>query len=46
MSDLGEMVDAPLSGDAPWSAVGISDFAVVQTAYQMAHGECLATPDA
>ena len=35
---LGEMVDAPLSRDAPWSAVGIADFAVVQTALQMAQG--------
>ena len=35
---LGEVVDAPLSRDAPWSAVGISDFSVVQAALQMAHG--------
>ena len=35
---LGEVVDAPLSRDAPWSAVGISDFAVVQTAYQLVYG--------
>ena len=35
---LGEMIDAPLSVDAPWSAVGISDFAVVQTAYQIVEG--------
>ena len=35
---LGEMVDAPLSRDAPWSAVGIADFAVVQSALQMAQG--------
>ena len=35
---LGEMIDAPLSKDAPWSAVGISDFAVVQTAYQLVYG--------
>ena len=35
---LGELVDARLSRDAPWSAVGISDFAVVQTAFQMAQG--------
>ena len=35
---LGEMIDAPLSVDAPWSAVGISDFAVVQTAYQLVNG--------
>ena len=35
---LGEVVNAPLSRDAPWSAVGISDFSVVQTAFQMVQG--------
>ena len=35
---IGEMINAPLSVDAPWSAVGISDFAVVQTAYKLAKG--------
>ena len=35
---LGEAVDAPLSKDAPWSAIGIADFSVVQTAYQLAQG--------
>lgn len=35
---LGETVDAPLSTDAPWSAIGIADFSVVQTAYQLAQG--------
>ena len=35
---LGEMIDAPLSRAAPWSAVGIADFAVVQTALQVARG--------
>ena len=35
---LGEVVDAPLSRDAPWSAVGIADFAVVQTAFQLVNG--------
>ena len=35
---LGEVVDAPLSSKAPWSAVGIADFAVVQTAYQLVNG--------
>ena len=35
---LGEAIDARLSKDAPWSAVGISDFAVVQTAFQLAQG--------
>ncbi len=35
---LGEAIDAPLSKDAPWSAIGIADFSVVQTAYQLAQG--------
>ena len=35
---IGEMIDAPLSADAPWSAVRISDFAVVQTAFQLVNG--------
>ena len=35
---LGEAVDAPLSRDAPWSAIGIADFSVAQTAYQLAQG--------
>ena len=35
---LGEVIDAPLSGDAPWSAVGIADFSVAQSAYQLARG--------
>ncbi len=35
---LGEAVDAPLSKDDPWSAIGIADFSVVQTAYQLAEG--------
>ena len=35
---LGEVVDARLSRDAPWSAVSIADFAVVQTAFQVAQG--------
>ena len=35
---LGEAVDAPLSKAAPWSAIGIADFSVVQTAYQLARG--------
>ena len=35
---LGEMIDAPLNGDISWSAVGIADFAVAQTALQMAQG--------
>ena len=32
---IGEMIEAPLSLNAPWSAVGIADFAVAQTAYQL-----------
>ena len=35
---VGEVLDAPLSADAPWSAAAISDFAAVQTAFQMAQG--------
>ena len=35
---LGEVIDAPLSTDAPWSAAAISDFAVVQTAFQIVQG--------
>ena len=35
---LGDVVDARLSRDTPWSALGISDFGVVQTAFQMAQG--------
>ncbi len=34
---LGEVIDAPLSGDAPWSAAGIADFAIVQTVFQLAN---------
>ena len=36
---IGEMVDAPLSLNDPWSAVGIADFTVVQTACQLVNGE-------
>ena len=35
---IGEMIDAPLTKDAPWSAAGISDFAVVQATFQIAKG--------
>ena len=35
---VGEMIDAPLSENAPWSAVGISDFAVTQTVRQLSDG--------
>ena len=37
LSDLGESIDAPL-GDGPWSAVGIADCTVAQTAFQLAQG--------
>ena len=32
---LGEVIDAPLDLDLPWSAVGISDFSVVQSARKL-----------
>ena len=35
---LGEVIEAPLSRDAPWSSVGISDFSVVQTVFQLIQG--------
>ena len=35
---LGEVINAPLRGNTPWSAVGIADFTVVQTAYQLRQG--------
>ena len=35
---LGEVIDAPLSGDAPWSVAGISDFSVTQAALQLVRG--------
>ena len=35
---LGEVVSARLSEDAPWPAVGIADFSVAQSAYQLASG--------
>ena len=35
---VGEAVDAPLSEGAPWSAVGIADFSVAQTAIQLTQG--------
>ena len=35
---IGEVVDAPLRGDTPWSAVGIADSIAVQTAYQLVQG--------
>ena len=35
---IGEMIDAPLTTGEPWSAAGISDFAVLQTAHLVAKG--------
>ena len=35
---LGEVIDAPLSSNAPWSAAGIADCSVAQTAFQLANG--------
>ena len=35
---LGEVIDASLPLDSSWSAVGIADFAVVQTAFQLVNG--------
>ena len=35
---LGEVVSAPLSREAPWSAAGVADFSVAQAAFQLAKG--------
>ena len=35
---LGEVIDAPLSEDAPWSVAAAADFSVAQAAYQLARG--------
>ncbi len=35
---LGEIIEAPLDSDLPWSAVGISDFSVVQSARELSNG--------
>ena len=35
---MGEVVDAPLDQEIPWSTVGITDFSVAHTAYQLAKG--------
>ena len=35
---LGEMIDVPLSKNAPWSSVGMVDFSVSQAAFQLANG--------
>ncbi len=37
-AQLGEVIDAPLSADNPWSAAGVSDFSVIQTAHQLTQG--------
>ena len=37
-AQLGEVINAPLSPGAPWSAAGVSDFAVIQTAHQLTRG--------
>ena len=34
----GELIDAPLSRDEPWSAAGIADFSVTQAARQLVNG--------
>ena len=35
---LGEVIDAPLDLDLPWSAVGISDFSIVQSTSKLEKG--------
>ena len=35
---LGEVINAPLSEDAPWSVAAVADFSVAQAAYQLARG--------
>ena len=35
---LGEIIDAPLDSDLPWSSVGIADFSVVQAARELSDG--------
>ena len=37
-SQLGEVVDAQLSVRTSWSAAGVSDFSVIQTAHQLTQG--------
>ena len=37
-SQLGEVINAPLSPGLPWSAAGVSDFSVIQTAHQLTEG--------
>ena len=35
---LGEIIEAPLDSDLPWSAVGVADFSVVQAARELSNG--------
>ncbi len=35
---VGQAIDAPLSSILPWSAPGISDFSVIQSAYKLSQG--------
>ena len=35
---VGEVIGAPLSSDLPWSAIGISDFSIVQSVHQLTQG--------
>ena len=35
---LGEGISAPLESDSPWSAIGILDFSIVQSCYQLRQG--------
>lgn len=35
---LGEIIDAPLDSELPWSSVGIADFSVVQAARELSNG--------
>ena len=37
-AQLGEVINAPLIASTPWSAAGVSDFAVIQTAHQLTQG--------
>ena len=36
---LGEVIDAPLSLDLPWSAAGVSDLSLMQSIYQLSRGK-------
>ena len=38
-AQLGEVINAPLSSDLPWSSAGVADFSVVQTAHQLTRGQ-------